>query len=1822
LSLRYPIPFDHKRALAKILYNFITSEWSLAHLDCLDLASICLTKIIKKKDVHGLCLPWKPFYDTLLKFVDNRDRGSLPLTASPNTVTRCRSSLVSLANKLRFHYPHTTTKELLDLLLPNLDASRDDFDLTQSMLSLFLPVKHGKANIDLWLPRLFETSRWQSSDFSMYLWFKLWARLAKHNIGVLDLSSYLPEIFSRYLQKINLGRGNPNKGSAYRYPIQTLWLLGTKGRPSIDGHMSKLIVYTLHLKMCKHLVSNFFQIAKTSFHPSNAGGHLQPLSTLLSGLGTYYGRRIGRERMKKSQYSAELNLQTADDYIVDTLLPITKLAMYSKSHRMIAATQSFLRNVASVHPQRVFPVLLDEWIPALKNTTQSHRTMSALSCLGWLGDTLLNRKINPPGCTSLESILWLSLPGIDPVDLMKTGKTLMMYTLIFYTVPLIDAKEYKGKAAQGAEFDDESQRATMCLPEWCPQFLDRVLLVIRQQEGFEKQNPLDQATYHLIHRCVRAFFSSLSDSLAKLCIKHIAKHVLGSDFWPVSKYTGSLLSSVGLTQPLESLNVMIPLLSSKLITESKKSEDTKKDSNRKAMYTEDGKWWKAADGGSVSERQHCLYLFSQLVKQSGSATIRHLPIIRAIYTVFKDSEDTKIRNFSGRILRNTLRALTRVYPTEYKGHTPGKWNEASWAHWQEWGSHEDINNLEISWHLPSKLELQHAAALCEFALIPAVKMMETFELNSSAQDKKDSEDTLQNALEQVMNVQRGANAVLGEFSDALSENLESDYSKHTFKPSLESRSQLLCVQQSNNTIFYSLVDNVPEGCSSLRTYISSKLNQLADKLVEGKSVMLPRKKRRIDGENVPSIKENDSNMLVETKASSSCNVKVMETLSECLSLSLNLWLINNAKLVSNFHHKLTSRRSRRDNWSTKKCTLRTLNLEWSYYLHLLRSDFELENNRRYTVQVNRTVCSLLKLSQNDFKKVRDSAAKGLHHTFRRYPESKAFVLGSLMATIESPKSSKEEILGALKVFSHRDLLQTVCLNYDNMMLVVNGLFSGTCEGHQDEKVQTATHGAFLLILSTFEAPEVPFSLDGNSSKVTELKQESQKQRQKLQNTLNRIIAILSGIHGSAKHWRYQLVATSMLVEMMLCTRSFPQNAVQLLTEGMLSDLFALRQICIRGLTAIFTYASVYSTVPVCAIVPSFLTKDTKRPINMCEIKDTPDWNGSNEISEGATRFDVHRFRKYDIDQQSIQKVGTFISRNSEKLFKVLQENHPKLAPNSGTRKREGAATDILNTFISRTSYLHSSVSEPDGVRESAFDTTHVQLFVHLFNAFPDFVKVAIGIVRKLVKSEEKEQQCLSAEVVAAICEFAVSGPFERASILKESLPIVKEMLQNGTQDTVAMWCDAVSCAINSTKERPRRLAPIISTIAEEPFKAGGVSNIGSAESFRYLRLLRTILDDCSWRTLDVGLWTIDKLEELKLLAHPYKQIRSEVGNILSSVTRSSFQRNSRGYQRLQTLVQSLSEQLEPILTNKSGERGQEEEKRLVSMANIAIQWMIPCSYFSETFIFKDLLFPLLPAVFHMQHTTDTEAANRAKFCARSWAWGSWNFDLDEGSKVAANPVFNELLKTLRKLSKDSNWHVRKAVTEFLSVFIPRHAFLLSGGGSIENEPHPSLKTAKSTLINLLSDTQVEVREGSAKALQALLSSVPGSGGDSKNMSKMTNKMYKKLFRMSRTKIPGFSKDEKAKEQRTIAINTRHGGLLGLSAFILSQPYDVPEWLPSTICGLAEHTRDTIPISTTAKKLFQEFMRTHQDEWHLFEDKFSEEQLDTLRDCGSSLSYFA
>uniref|UniRef100_A0A3B3BUH5 Proteasome activator complex subunit 4 C-terminal domain-containing protein n=1 Tax=Oryzias melastigma TaxID=30732 RepID=A0A3B3BUH5_ORYME len=85
---------------------------------------------------------------------------------------------------------------------------------------------------------------------------------------------------------------------------------------------------------------------------------------------------------------------------------------------------------------------------------------------------------------------------------------------------------------------------------------------------------------------------------------------------------------------------------------------------------------------------------------------------------------------------------------------------------------------------------------------------------------------------------------------------------------------------------------------------------------------------------------------------------------------------------------------------------------------------------------------------------------------------------------------------------------------------------------------------------------------------------------------------------------------------------------------------------------------------------------------------------------------------------------------------------------------------------------------------------------------------------------------------------------------------------------------------------------------------------------------------------------------------------------------------------------------------------------------------------------------------------------------------------------------------------------------------------------------------------------------------------------------------------------------------------RHAGVLGLSACILSSPYDVPLWMPQILMDLSDHLNDPQPIEMTVKKTLSEFRRTHHDNWQEHRQCFTDDQLLVLTNLLVSPCYYA
>jgi proteasome activator subunit 4 len=245
-----------------------------------------------------------------------------------------------------------------------------------------------------------------------------------------------------------------------------------------------------------------------------------------------------------------------------------------------------------------------------------------------------------------------------------------------------------------------------------------------------------------------------------------------------------------------------------------------------------------------------------------------------------------------------------------------------------------------------------------------------------------------------------------------------------------------------------------------------------------------------------------------------------------------------------------------------------------------------------------------------------------------------------------------------------------------------------------------------------------------------------------------------------------------------------------------------------------------------------------------------------------------------------------------------------------------------------------------------------------------------------------------------------------------------------------------------------------------------------------------------------------------------------------------------------------------------------------------------------------------------------------------------------GNAPFAPELISGMVETIEKISTERRqWHHRLRVMMVIQVFYYRQLFVFS---------KQDRKRLFDVVIVLLNDSQLEVREAASATLSGM---VQCTKFDETNLvlpllqrfrnGILMNPMPKKRVQGSRSGIStpqahgintpprsGFSTPipdglENLRLNKDIeTLIRRHAAVLGLSSIISAFPYEVPEWMPSTLAFLANKASgDRGMISMSVKKTLGDFKKTHQDTWMMDQKLFNEDELEALEGVFSS-NYFA
>uniref|UniRef100_A0A8C1F697 Proteasome activator subunit 4b n=1 Tax=Cyprinus carpio carpio TaxID=630221 RepID=A0A8C1F697_CYPCA len=521
------------------------------------------------------------------------------------------------------------------------------------------------------------------------------------------------------------------------------------------------------------------------------------------------------------------------------------------------------------------------------------------------------------------------------------------------------------------------------------------------------------------------------------------------------------------------------------------------------------------------------------------------------------------------------------------------------------------------------------------------------------------------------------------------------------------------------------------------------------------------------------------------------------------------------------------------------------------------------------------------------------------------------------------------------------------------------------------------------------------------------------------------------------------------------------------------------------------------------------------------------------------------------------------------------------------------------------------LSLEDRKGKDKFNPRRFCLFKGLFRNYSDaFLPILKPHMERLANdSHESTQRCV-AEIIAGLVRGSKHWSFSKVEALwKFLIPLMRRALSNITVETYADWGTCVATACESRD--PRKLHWLLEMLMECPLSGEGGSFVDAC----HLYVLQGGLAQQEWRVPELLHRLLSYLEPK--LTQVYKNVRERIGSVLTYIfmidvslpytqpTKSPHiaEFTERILSQLKPLIEG-DEEIQNHVVEENGVGEQDERTQAIRLLKTVLKWLMASAgrSFSTAVPQQLQLLPLLfkwIADFHSVpvsvHLYD-ELKRDAKTCLSLMSQG-----------LLYPEQIPMVLKVLHEIAGSSSWHARFSVLTYLQIMVFYNLFTI-----LSNEQ--AVQDVRALVIRLLEDEQLEVREMAATTLSGFLQC---------NFLAMDASMQTHFEALCKTKLP-------KKRKRGSVVDTipsvdlvrRHAGVLGLSACILSSPYDVPTWMPQLLMDLSAHLNDTQPIEMTVKKTLSNFRRTHHDNWLEHKQQFTDDQLVVLTDLLVSPCYYA
>ncbi|OWZ22781.1 hypothetical protein PHMEG_0002453 [Phytophthora megakarya] len=1641
-------------------------------------------------------------------------------------------------------------------------------------------------------------------------WMKILSNVAKQYPSTTMFDRYLPFMFAKMNDFLELPS---DLGSPFKKQLWPSAYTSINGSKRFGQHAMRLCVYLLRtqddgsdLASMRYLLE-MMNVMKSFFHPANVANVGNSLATFIYYLSNALGKRLGREKSDANG----LRL-TSISKVVDVLLEICLLGIYSKNRGVASKCMYVMKNLLCIDPARCTAPVMQEMLKALDPMAMSHShlAVTAISSMAvCVYHLMCGRHPQSTGLffsTYLEPMLKLTLPGIDANDEKKTQSTVQLYFHLLSWLPIVNdpakanfkTTKHRSELSNQlfsamesslfAEMDTQDKQQLdermweigPFLEEWTLAVLDRCFQFIQSRSSARSASPSTNADRNKNGKSSKRDGSEDAVVMQVLNLLAILYAQMSPEIYTVAlRKTVNFVTNAFYTTPFGRKVV------STLIYNCMQGNPSKAITPFMQVLLKKFHVSKAGINVSnlmVNEKVWYLRILNGLVRfnhPDDRILLRYQCELEMIIAHFLNNDDDKdVYEAAGAILRHLLFAVLGVYTHDFRSLPAEEWTDATSSEsgaFQYLGIGISWNKLSVKWHQPSEEELSFGFKLLQ------THVVDTFdELERMSEEKDLTVRSWTRHLNPVLQGLRGAANVLMDKAVAANGALL-DGAKPLLLRVLDSNSELY---QNFMSLKGSLMSRVRNAIEFWREKGSGSAmeSQVWCLLLDIIHQLLIWRGEHADAFAVKEAQNMYSRITSLDIASYAYRKIGNQSKGEQVSL---LSRNEQVEKIMFFYAK------------------RKVQQHFALANAIVHPDSDEETRQRY----ESLLWEVEQLLKNPYEDVRSSASSVMKECSLLYARWIYFRQPTQIEDMErlgyTAQLKEEQVSGLLHMLSlplsRKNLWKKRDALLKRMLLVLLKSNDSIVKQVDSEvskvKVEVKLQTFFLSLLSNWRY------IRGQDAESPLLE------------------VITAAEPSPTEHWKFQLMHLVMVYPFLQMEMSIPVDVWKLVIRQLSNEVLPVRQVALelfRQLLRLHKRNHQDNKVALDEIIYADSTMEV--------LVDALVNNHKNSNKFAASADGQHANSAPSDWSFGVGEIVRYISHNSNSF--------PKASPLSSVRLLNQASSTITNVNLSNVKILQKLVQ---GNQKDFFQSCIAERLRDLANkkisadiaeedrlaASKTLADCIAGMLHSLVKLDSVDEGIATMQVAVVI------------DLLKTILPQVSIVL-------VDQWVEVIYLSSRPSRSgavKLHRLEPLMNyLLLELEVSFARATAEDYARQAKWLALVEAI----GVHLLAAGTSTSDEAARAlasqfservltvireHALAHQYKIIRDRVGKMLFLLgtfalsTASTFYPAAHSSLPLRQLVSTCGS------TEDSAEQESAGNDISLHAKETAMQWLSCCEKHGDGRDMIATLTDLLPVALLSQGHPKTEVAVQAKNVTDAVSLSLRLYFVPQD--ITGEHQLTQLLDLLKRLSTSRTWKTRGAVLRFSMTFAFFHWVFFSS--DVKEQVH-------AFVCSFLTDEQREVQAMAKFALRGLLHNEQSATVEAMSIrltetAEQSRVKFPKLKRRyERLKTEGATDEELQQvQERVKKLEAKMmESVLSLSAIVLAFPHDVPPFVPPIFEELGrflymKRSSNTISfLEKDVKETLLEFKRTHQDNWLETKAQFSQAQLDVIEDVAIAPSYFS